>query len=176
MSSQMLIAYASKYGATQEIAEKIADVLRESGLSVDVLPAEEVNVINTYRGVVFGSAVYAGQWRKEAVELLESTERALAERPVWLFSSGPTGEGAATQLTKGWRFPTAQQSIADRIKPRDIALFHGDLDPQKLNFGEKLIIKGVRAPTGDFRDWEAIRAWAKEIAQVMQTDVLKVKA
>jgi menaquinone-dependent protoporphyrinogen oxidase len=174
MSSQMLVAYASKYGATQEIAEKIADVLREAHLTVDVLPADEVNMANTYRGVVLGSAVYAGQWRKEAVAMLETMERTLAERPVWLFSSGPTGEGDADHLLKGWRFPAAQQPIADRIQPREITVFHGDIEMNKLNFGEKLIIKGVRAQTGDYRDWEAIKAWARQIAHVMRTEVLKV--
>ena len=78
-----------------------------------------------------GSAVYIGKWRKEAVKFLQANEKMLAERQVWLFSSGPTGEGDPVELTKGWRFPKALQPIADRIRPRDIAVFHGDVNMKK---------------------------------------------
>jgi menaquinone-dependent protoporphyrinogen oxidase len=164
MDSQVLVAYASKYGATAEIAAKIGEVLRQAGLDADVLSVERVGDLAPYGAIVLGSAVYMGQWRKEAATFLETNEQALAARPVWLFSSGPTGEGDPVKLMNGWRFPTAQQPIADRIKPRDIAIFHGVLDTKKLNLAEKLVIKGVKAPIGDYRDWEAITAWAAGIA------------
>jgi menaquinone-dependent protoporphyrinogen oxidase len=168
MDSKVLVAYASKYGATAEIAAKIGEVLRQSGLDTEVLPVERVGDLAPYRAVVLGSAVYMGQWRKEAATFLEANEQALAERSVWLFSSGPTGEGDPVKLMNGWRFPAAQQPIAERIKPRDIALFHGVLDTQKLSLAERLLIKGIKAPTGDFRDWEALRAWATGIAEALQ--------
>jgi menaquinone-dependent protoporphyrinogen oxidase len=168
MDTQVLVAYASKYDATAEIAEKIGDVLRQAGLHADVLLVEHVRDLTPYRAAVLGSAVYAGQWCKEAATFLEAHEQELAGRPVWLFSSGPTGEGDPVQLLKGWRFPEALRPIADRIKPRDIALFHGNLDMKKLNLAEKLIIKAVKAPTGDFRDWGAITAWATAIAAALK--------
>ena len=164
MDIQVLVAYASKRGATAEIAEKIGQVLRQQGLRADVLPADRVSDLTPYQAVVLGSAVYMFQWRKAAVTFLRANERALAERPVWLFSSGPTGEGDPVELTKGWRLPTAQQPIADRIRPRDTAVFHGVLDMKKLNLAEKVIIKGIKAPIGDFRDWNAINAWASAIS------------
>lgn len=168
MEGKVLVAYATKYGATAEIAEKIGAVLRGAGLAVEVLPAEQVSNPSAYRAFVLGSAVYVGQWRKEAVEFLETNEKLLAERPVWFFSSGPTGEGDPVELMKGFRFPEAQQAIADRVRPRDIAFFHGELDPQKLNLPERLLVKGIKAPTGDFRDWPAITAWAEVIASALQ--------
>jgi menaquinone-dependent protoporphyrinogen oxidase len=87
---------------------------------------------------------------------------------VWLFSSGPTGEGDPVELANGWRFPKSLQPVVDRIQPRDVALFHGALDVTKLNAIEKWMIKRVEAPVGDFRDWDAITSWAMAI-----TDVLK---
>ncbi|NJN81319.1 MAG: hypothetical protein HC802_02890 [Caldilineaceae bacterium] len=105
---------------------------------------------------------------REAAEFLETNEAALAQRPVWLFSSGPTGDGEPEEKLDGWRFPTKLQPIADRIKPRDIVLFHGELDEDELNFLEKWTIKMVKAPTGDFRDWEAIDRWASEIAAALK--------
>jgi menaquinone-dependent protoporphyrinogen oxidase len=170
MDNRILIAYATKNGATAEIAEFISTVLRQAGVPTDVKSVEEVAFLTPYRAVVLGSAVYAGQWRKEAVTFLENNAGKLAERPVWLFSSGPTGRGDPVQLMKGWRFPAAQQPIADRIKPRDIAFFHGVLDTNKLNFAEKLIIKGIKAPLGDFRNWDAITAWATAIADALKKE------
>jgi menaquinone-dependent protoporphyrinogen oxidase len=164
MEIKVLVTYATKYGATAEIADEIGQVLCDKGLRADVLPADQAGDLSPYQAVVLGSAVYAGQWRKEAAAFLEANEQVLAGRPVWLFSSGPTGQGKPVELMKGWRFPEAQQPIADRIRPRDIAFFHGVLDMQKLNLAEKLIAKALKTPAGDFRDWEAIIPWAQSIA------------
>ena len=170
METRVLVAYATKYGATAEIAAKIGQVLREAGLQPDVLPADRVRDLAPYQAVVVGSAVHVGKWREEATTFLEENEKALAGRPVWLFSSGPTGEGDPVELMKGWRFPEALQPIADRIQPRDIAFFHGVLDTKKLSLPEKLISKGVKAPLGNFRDWEAITSWARAIAEALKKE------
>ena len=161
---KVLVAYATKYGATAEIADKIGQVLREAGLQVDVLPADRVTGLQPYKAVVLGSAVYIGSWRKKAAAFLKANEQALAERPVWLFSSGPTGEGDPVALAQGWRFPKALQPFADRIKPQEITLFGGAVDANKLNPIERWMLKNVKAPAGDFRDWAAITAWATAIA------------
>jgi menaquinone-dependent protoporphyrinogen oxidase len=170
MDNRVLIAYATKHGATAEIAEQISQVIHEAGLSGDVMPIDRVNNLTAYKAVVLGSAVYIGQWRKEAAKFLETNEKQLAKLPVWLFSSGPTGEGDAVELMKGWRFPEALQAIADRIKPRDIAVFHGVLDTQKLNLAERVVIKGVKAPVGDFRDEDVISAWANGIVDALKKE------
>jgi len=164
MENQVLVAYATKYGGTAEIAEKIGQVLRGAGLQTDVLPADQVSDLGPYRAVVLGSAVYIGRWRKEAARFLKANEEALAERSVWLFSSGPTGEGDAVELMGGWQFPGALKPIADRIGPRDTVIFHGVVDVDKLSFLEKWMLKNVKSPVGDYRDWQAIASWATGIA------------
>ena len=168
MDKQVLVAYATKYGATAEIAEKIGQVLRDAGLRADVLPADRVSDLTPYQAVILGSAVYIGQWQKKAARFLKSNEEALAERPVWLFSSGPTGEGDPVALTQGWRFPKGLQPVADRIQPRDIAIFQGYANVEKMNFIEKWMVKNVKASIGDFRDWVAITAWATGIADSLK--------
>jgi len=168
MDGKVLVAYGTKYGATAEIAERIGQVLRQAGLDAEVLPAERVGDVRAYQAVVLGSAVYIGQWRKQAAAFLKANEQALAGRPVWLFSSGPTGEGDPAALTQGWRFPTGLQPVADRIRPRDIALFGGAASVEKMNLIEKFMLKQVKAPAGDFRDWAAITAWAASIADALK--------
>ena len=168
METRVLVTYATKYGATAEIAEKIGKIILQASLQTDVLPIVSVGDLSPYKAIVLGSAVYVGQWRKDAVAFLEANERTMAKLPVWFFSSGPTGEGDPVQLMQGWRFPEAQQPIADRVQPRDIAFFHGVLDMEKLSLAEKLLIKGIKAPVGDFRDWDAITSWAASIAAALK--------
>ncbi len=164
MGNKVLVAYASKRGATAEIAEKIGVLLRESGLAVDVVEIQEEMNLTPYAAVVLGSAVYIGRWQKEAVKFLETNEAMLAERAVWIFSSGPTGQGDPVELLDGWQYPEKIQPVLDHIQPRDVAVFHGELDLSKLNFLEKRMVKGVEAPVGDFRDWQMIGEWAREIS------------
>ena len=165
MGKSVLVAYASKHGGTEEIAERIATVLREAGYQADLRPARQVDDLETYDAVVVGSGVYIGRWRRPAARLLKNHRETLADKPVWLFSSGPTGEGDPVKAAAGWRFPKALQTTADEIGPRDVALFHGALDESELNFIERWMIKNVGAPLGDFRDWDAISAWAESIAE-----------
>ena len=168
MGNKVLVAYASKYGATAEIAARIGLGLQQTGLEVDVLPVRSVRGLSLYKAIVLGSGVYIGQWRKEAVDLLKANERLLAERPVWLFSSGPTGKGNPLDLTKGWKFPGNLKATVERVKPRDTALFGGKIDPNKLSFFERFIIRRVKAEVGDFRDWEAVSSWASTIGTALK--------
>jgi menaquinone-dependent protoporphyrinogen oxidase len=168
MDGRVLVAYATKYGATAEIAEKIGQVLRQAGLDADVLSADRVSNVASYKAVVLGSGAYMGRWRKEAARFLKVNEKVLAEHPVWLFSSGPTDEGDPVKATDGWRLPRGLRPIADRIRPRDIALFHGAIEVEKLSWFDKWIIKKVKAPVGDLRDWDAITSWAKAIADELK--------
>jgi len=163
MEKNTLVAYASKRGATTEIATKIGEVLRQKGLQVDVLPVDKVKNLAPYRTVVIGSAVYFGLWRKEAVKFISENEKQLLKLSVWLFSSGPTGAGDPLELTKGWRFPESLRSVIERVKPRGITCFGGKLDPKTMNFFEKMIANKVQSPIGDFRNWEAINSWAKTL-------------
>jgi menaquinone-dependent protoporphyrinogen oxidase len=169
MNGNILVTYASKYGATKEIATRIGGVLRQAGLQIDVLPVNSIRDLETYKAIILGSAVYVGKWQKEAVKFLQANEKIMADRPVWLFSSGPTGEGDPVELVEGVRLPDDLQPVADRIQPHDIAVFHGYINPDKLNFIEKWAIKSlVKKPFGDFRDWDAIVTWANSVAAVLK--------
>ena len=168
MESKVLVAYASKYGSTEAIANAIGRTLREHGLATEVARCKDVRDLDRFSAVVVGSAVYVGRWRREAADFLRHGEGKLSRVPVWLFSSGPTGEGDADDLLKGWRFPSALEGVAERILPRDIAVFHGSLDPERLNPFDAFIVRNVKAPLGDFRDLDAVTAWASAIAEELE--------
>jgi menaquinone-dependent protoporphyrinogen oxidase len=166
--THVLVAYGTKHGATAQVAAEIGKLLSAAGLQATVLAAGQVSSIADYDAVVLGSAVYVGQWRKPAAALLKREAESLTGKPVWFFSSGPTGDQDPLEATQGWRFPTGLQPIADAIRPRDIALFRGAINQAKLGLLDKFMVKAAKAPLGDFRDWEAIRAWAREIAAALQ--------
>jgi menaquinone-dependent protoporphyrinogen oxidase len=166
--AKILIAYASKYGSTKEIAEKVGSVLKGEGLEADVLSADKVTDISGYKDIIVGVAMYMGGWRKEAKNFVTKFEKALAAKRVWVFSSGPSGKGDPAQLLKGVIVPAGIKIILDRIKPKDITVFHGNLDPVKMKGLEKWIVKRVGGDTGDFRDWAMITAWAKKTAAAIK--------
>ncbi len=165
MEKKVLVAHASKYGSTAEIAEKIGEVLRQGGLKVDVAPVKEIRDITPYRAIVLGTAAYIFQWRKEAVKFLQKNEQALAGMPVWIFMSGPAGEGDPVELLEGKVVPEKVKPLVERIKPVDLAVFHGLVDFKKMNIIERQMMKMVKSAEGDYRDWDAITAWAKGIAE-----------
>jgi menaquinone-dependent protoporphyrinogen oxidase len=89
----------------------------------------------------------------------------LTRRPVWLYSVGPLG----SEVKDTEQQPKEMAEFQETIKPRDHQVFFGVLDHHKLSFGERMVVKAVRAPEGDFRDWAAIDAWAANIAQSLST-------
>lgn len=160
---KVLVAYASKHGATKEIAEKIGEVLGRRHMDVDIIPAHGVKDLSGYDAVVLGSAAYIGLWRRQAVTFLKKNREWLSALPVWLFISGPTGSGEPKELLKGWLYPKSLGQVIEEIKPRDIACFGGRIDAGNLNLFEKWIVRNVNAPEGDFRDWDGIVAWAEAL-------------
>ena len=64
----VLVAYASKHGSTQGIAERIAEKLRQLGKEAEARPIEDVKDPGSYEAFVIGSGVYYGSWLKEATE------------------------------------------------------------------------------------------------------------
>jgi menaquinone-dependent protoporphyrinogen oxidase len=122
-----------------------------------------------YDAVVFGSAVYFGSWCKKTTAFLHAWEKLAASPPIWLFFSGPTGDGDPKAQTMGGQgIPQRQRPVIERIKPRDIAFFHGKVEAAQLNFLESWALRNVHAPLGDFRDWSAISSWATTIAEAMR--------
>ncbi len=164
MENKVLVTYGTKYGATAQIAEKIGEVLKQAGLQADVVDTRKTPDPSAYNAVVIGSAVYIGMWRKEVNNFIKKYAGTLAQKPVWVFSSGPTGQGNPVEMMQGWIIPKSIKAEIDNIKPRDITVFHGATNESKWNFLEKAAIKNVKAPLGDFRDWNAITAWANSIA------------
>jgi menaquinone-dependent protoporphyrinogen oxidase len=168
---RILVAVASRHGATREIAERIAIVLRdqvgeEPDGSVHVRDAAEVQDVAGYDAYVIGSAVYMGRWLDAARDFVERHADAFAGRPTWIFSSGPIGEPP-----KPVEESVDATEIAARTRARDHRVFAGRLDRSGLGFAERAVAAALRAPYGDFRDWNGIEAWGRAIADSLLSPV-----
>ena len=156
---RVLVTYATKHGATAEIAEAIADELQKAGLAADCRPVDEAGDLDGFDGVVLGSAVYMKRWRPEARRFLKRNARALGERPFWIFSSGPCGERPDPE----WAEPARTVKRAEELGARDHVVFGGRLPLEPSNFMERAMVDSCPPESRDLRDWDEIRAWAREI-------------
>ena len=169
---RILVAVASKHGSNRAIAESIAAVLAESGHHVDLRDVSTIRTLANYDAAIVGSAIYIGRWMSEARDFYQEHLPALAGMPVWLFSSGPLSDtGAEHGLNAG-----ELDEMISTLKARDHTMFSGNLDPSELDFGERMMTRVVKAPTGDFRDWDAIHRWATGIADALQEHPVKTAA
>ncbi|MDX3748212.1 flavodoxin domain-containing protein [Streptomyces sp. AK08-02] len=159
MPSSVLVAYGTTNGSTARIAEAVARVLREDGLTVDVLPARSVVSVASYEAVVVGGGVYAGRWQKDARRFLRHHRRALAGRPLWLFSSGPLDASASERDIPP--VPGVKRAMI-RLDAKEHVTFGGCLEEGAKGFIARKIISSGKG--GDFRDFTAIEAWAKRVA------------
>jgi menaquinone-dependent protoporphyrinogen oxidase len=162
---RVLVSAASKYGATAEIARAIGDVLQESGLEATVTRPEDVASVEGYDAVILGSAVYAGRWMGAAKDLVDRLGEDLANRLVWLFSSGPVGDPP-----KPDEDPVDAKDMIECTGAREHRVFAGKLIKKQLSFPERAIVMALRAPEGDFRDWDAIREWALVVGKALSRE------
>ncbi|MFI2365166.1 flavodoxin domain-containing protein [Promicromonospora sp. NPDC019610] len=171
---RVLVAYASKYGATEGIAQRIGETLRGRGLEVEVAKCADVAEVAGYDACVVGSAVYEFNWRKEARKFVERNAEKIAAHPVWLFSSGPLGtetvDKDGNDVLKGAE-PKQFKEYAVLLHPRGTQVFRGAYDHDKIRGADRIIawMPGIRdaMPQGDFREWDAIDAWATSIADTL---------
>jgi menaquinone-dependent protoporphyrinogen oxidase len=160
---KVLVAYASKRGSTEEIAAAVAETLRDSGLEVECVESGEVDDLAPYDAVVLGSAVYVKRWRGEAKRFLRKHGKALAEMPVWVFSSGPVGDPDEPQ-DPSWLEPPRIVKTVEKLGVREHVVFGGRVPLDPHGPMEKALVAGTPLEFRDRRDWGEVRAWATGIA------------
>ncbi|MCX5063958.1 flavodoxin domain-containing protein [Streptomyces sp. NBC_00461] len=160
MPGNVLVAYGTTNGSTAQIAETVADVLRKDGLTVEAAPAASVSDVTHYDAVVVGAGLYAGRWHKDARRFVRRHRRALAERPLWLFSSGPLDASASEREIP----PVSDvRRTMIRLDAKGHVTFGGCLVEGAKGRMARMIVRNGKG--GDFRDFTAIENWAAEVAQ-----------
>jgi menaquinone-dependent protoporphyrinogen oxidase len=168
---RVLVAYASRAGSTKGIAEFIGQRLRERGALVDVLGVETVSDLGNYDAFVIGSALYQFHWLKEAKRFVSQNRSLLASRPVWIFSSGPTGPRATNkkgQDLKEVSGPKEIEELREWVHPRDHRVFFGALFIDRIKGAAGLFARWIpKDAEGDFRDWKEIGVWTDGITEAL---------
>jgi menaquinone-dependent protoporphyrinogen oxidase len=164
----VLVAAASRHGATAEIADRICTDLADRGLSVEVqrLPVANED-LGRYEAFVIGSAIYLGKWLKDATRFLEAHAEELGAHPTWLFASGSiVGDPPVGDDPNAMR-PSLAENLIALTHAREHKLFAGKLDSSKLGSCEKLPVRMARGREGDWRDWKQVDAFADSIAAAL---------
>ncbi|WP_372595157.1 flavodoxin domain-containing protein [Actinotalea sp.] len=165
---KVLIAVASRHGATREIADAIAEVLEGSGFDVHVADPDDVETVDEYGAVLLGSAVYVGRWAASARAFSDRFVAQLNRRPVWLFSSGPVGTPPAP-AGDAEEVP----SLIARLHAKGHRSFPGRLDRSGLALAERAVVALVQAENGDFRRWREVQDWALQVSQELHAQEIR---
>jgi len=133
--THLLVAYASRHGSTQGVAERIGARLRECGAGVGVRRVEDPDLtgIGHYDAVVLGSPVYSRRWLPEADRFRGGPRR-------------PARRASGVALQRG-------------------DLRGGVIDRHQWPFFSRLFFWSLGGRLGDNRDWDEIDAWARGIAE-----------
>ncbi len=167
MANTVLVTFSTVYGSTQEVAERVAAILRTQGLSVDLVPVKHVKSLDPYSAVVLGAPLYMFHWHKDAMGFLSKKQKAFAQKPLAIFALGPINneqkefEQARTMLDK-------DLSKFSWLAPVDIEIIGGKMEPAKFRFPHNLIPAMNKMPASDIRDWTAITAWASSLADKLR--------
>lgn len=174
---KVLVAYASRHGATAGIAERIASGLEAAGLEADARSLGQDVDAGPYDAFVIGGATYMAHVMKDVTAFAKRNQALLSERPVWLFSSGPLGtdrvDAEGHDVLESTR-PKEFEKLSETLHVRGEQVFFGAWDPEAPPIGvaEKLMKLMPAAkdalPAGDFRDWDAVDAWTAEIAAALR--------
>jgi menaquinone-dependent protoporphyrinogen oxidase len=158
-----LVVYGTKSGCTTGIAEKIGATLAESGMAVDVRPVETAGDPGGYDAVVVGSGVRVGSWHAPVKEWVAANAGALTGLPVAFYTCCLT---LATDPAKADEVRAYTDALVAEsgVTPVDVGLFAGWNEPKSFSLLERTVMKVMKAPQGDFRDFEAVAAWAKDVA------------
>ena len=156
---RVLVTAASRHGATRDIGSRIVAELRSGGHDADLVDPQDVSSLDGYDAVVLGSAIYVARWLPAAREFARRFAADLAERPVWLFSSGLAMSPAAAANS-----PAETRALIAAVRARGHRAFGGLLDRSVLSFAERAIVAAARGKEGDHRDLAAVTQWAGIIA------------
>ncbi len=158
-TNTVLVTYATRYGSTQEVAEKIANILHDAGFEVDMKPMQEVERLDAYEAVVLGAALYNARWHSDAHQFMAHHQADLKQRTVAIFALGPLGTSDAAMQRSRHQLDR-ELARYSWLKPVALEMFAGKYDPTKPGMGFLYRLLPVR----DYRNWEAISAWAKALS------------
>jgi len=165
MTAQILVTYTSRSGSTAEIAAAIGKELQNAGYTTDITDMKETASVDGYQAVVMGAPVYAGHIEKRLISFIDRNRQALGNVPLAAFVVGiaPVYPKAGTADEV---LDQVKKSLAP-LEPSAVTMFAGRLEYTNQSFLKRTMIHLMKVPTGDFRDWDEISAWARRLPALL---------
>lgn len=162
--TKILVAYGTAAGSTKEVADAVGEVLKGTGLDVDVSAVESIKSLSGYDGMVLGTGVRAFRLLDGTMKFLRKFKKQMREIPFAAFlvcltmcEDTPEHRESATKFAK---------PLFKIKEPMALGLFGGVLDPSKLTGIARMMFQNSKLEDG--RDWDAIKAWATEVAALFK--------
>jgi menaquinone-dependent protoporphyrinogen IX oxidase len=151
-SNKTLIAYETKGGATEEVAQKIAETLRNKfQLDVDLvdLKRQKPPSLDSYRNIVIGSGIRVGKAYDKSLKFLENH---FGDKRVAFYVC--CGDAADQEKCEGAKVKYIENVLANypEVKAVSTAAFGGRM---------KMLGKTVY----DYLDLSKAEAWAEELGK-----------
>lgn len=162
--SKVLVVYGTGTGCTTGVAERIGEALGKQSIDTEITSAENAPAPTDFDAVIVGSGVRAGQWHQPVRSWVETNAGSLKSKPLAFYTVGltMTSNPEKADEVRAYTDPLIEQT---GVKPVDVGLFAGCNDPKKFSFVERSMLTLMKAPVGDFRDWDAIDAWTDRVAK-----------
>ncbi|WP_298666012.1 flavodoxin domain-containing protein [uncultured Methanofollis sp.] len=167
MTRKILVAYASRYGSTREIAGAVARALEKAGNIVDCMNVMDVDDITPYEAVVAGSPIYMGKWLVEAVDFVKKFCVELNEKPLAVFAVGYSMKEETDVIRRS--ASASMSEVRIYVRPQVEGLFAGKFDPEGMSRADLEIMKMTGAVPGDARDWSKVARWAEALPPILFT-------
>ncbi len=159
--SKVLIAYITKTNSTKEVAEEIAKVIEAKGHDVSVKPVDSVESLEGIDRVVLGAPINGMKWHPDTKTFVTKFKDALSLIPTAYFSLSIVIKEGATMWKKA--VEKGFDEVSRMVEPVKTGTFGGySADP--LPGFLRLIFRLPKDIANDQRDWDAIKAWAEELA------------
>lgn len=164
---KILVAYASRFGTTREVAEAIGETVAQAAhIAVETKWVGDVTSLDGYDAAVIGSAIQYDKWLPEATEFVLTHQNKLSQMPVaYFFTCMTLAKRTDKTERQAQKYADVLHNLSNQVTPLDIGRFAGSLTYRKLPMHLRLILRAVvflaRIKEGDYREWQLIRSWAK---------------
>ena len=187
--TKALLVFGTRYGASSDTAEVIADTLRQKGFEVKIVDAkkEKVRSVSDFDLFIVGSGIQMGKWTKEPEEFLKKFQKELSTKKLALFvscgSANPLSEGEQKnkEMAEGKRKYLEDKASENSLNPIAIGFFGGCYDFNKMPWFFRKTLSSIKpkleaagykeskAGVYDLRDLDAIRGWAIQVAELVES-------